>query len=346
VLVLALLVAGCAPKGAGHGFQMPPVPVEVADVRPQTVRDQFRALGSIASDEQIEVVSELDATVVELHFAEGMAVEKGSMLARLDDREFHAASDRAEATRDQARANFERSKKLLVENAISAQGMEDVSTALRVAEADAALARARFDKTRIRAPFAGLVGRRRVSPGAYLRAGEVITDLARVDEMKVNFTAPERYLPGMRPGVAVDVTTTAFADQHFPGRITVVDPVIDPNTRSVQLVARIPNRGRMLRPGMSANVSVTLGERTQAVVVPDEAVFAEGSQSYVYRVRADSTVSKTPVALGSRDSMQVEILRGLERGERVVRAGHQKLFEGAHVMPVMSQGAGGGPGTP
>ncbi|HTO90199.1 MAG TPA: efflux RND transporter periplasmic adaptor subunit [Candidatus Sulfotelmatobacter sp.] len=341
-----LLLTGCAPGAGKTGFQMPPTPVEVATVQSRTVRDQFHALGGIASDEQIEVVSELSAVVEELTFVEGQAVEKGTQLARLDDREIRADAERAEAQREQAESNFKRSEKLLEQNAISPQEMDDAKTALKVADANEALAKARLDKTRIRAPFSGLVGRRRVSPGAYLREGEVITDLARVDEMKVTFAAPERYAGLLRPGIAVDAMAPAFPSQHFPGRITVVDPVIDPDTRTVQLVAKLPNPERRLRPGMSANVSVTFAERPGALVVPDEAVFAEGTQSFVFLVKRDSTVSKAPVRLGTRDSARVEILHGLEAGQVVVRAGHQKLYDGAHVMPVGAAGdSGGGPAS-
>jgi membrane fusion protein (multidrug efflux system) len=342
-LLVALLVpftAGCGKKGAaGGGFQMPPTPVEVAEVTPQTVRDQFRALGSLASQDQIEVVSELNATVVDLPFNEGQAVGAGALIARLDDREYQAASEHASAARDQAKSNYERAKKLIAQQAIPQQSLDDAATAMRIADADAALAHARYDKTRIRAPFAGVVGRRRVSRGAYLQSGTVITELARVDEMKVTFSSPERYLPLLRVGTAVDVATPAFPDVHFPGRISVVDPVIDPQSRTIQIVARVPNPGRRLRPGMSANVSVTFAERTGALVVPDEAVFAQGNQSFVFVVGDSNKVNMAPVTLGTRDSSRVEIVHGLSAGQKIVRAGHQKLYPGAKVMPVGGEGA-------
>ena len=101
------------------------------------------------------------------------------------------------------------------------------------------------------------------------------------------------------------------------------------------------NTSRKLRPGMSANVSVTFSERTGALVVPDEAVFAEGNQSFVFVVTDSNSVDRTPVRLGTRDSMQVEILEGLKAGQRVVRAGHQKLYPGAKVAPVGAGGPGG-----
>jgi len=323
---------------------MPPMPVEVAEVHPRVVRDQFRALGNIESDENIEVVSELNARVVDLPFHEGQPVDSGATIARLDDHEIAAEAERTQAERDQAQSNYARTQKLAAQGAVSPQELEDSHTALRVAEATAALARARLEKTRIRAPFRGLVGVRRVSRGAYLREGSVITDLTRVDEMKVTFTAPERFAKDLKPGVDVELSTPAFPGEAFRGKLSVVDPVVDSGTRTLRLVARIPNSGYRLRPGMSADVSVTLAERSQALVVPDEAVFAQGNQNFVYVVKPDTTVALTPVELGTRDSMQVEIVRGITAGTRVIRTGHQKLFPGAHVLP-MPEG-GGPPGAP
>jgi membrane fusion protein (multidrug efflux system) len=339
------LISSCGKKGGaaqGGGFSMPPMPVEVAEVHPRVVRDQFRALGSIESDENIEIVSELSARVVSLPFSEGQPVETGALIAQLDDREIGAEAERTQAQADQAQSNYDRAQKLSAQGVTSAQELEDSKTALRVAEAAASLAKVRLDKTRIRAPFPGLVGVRRVSRGAYLREGAVITDLTRVDEMKVTFAAPERFARQLQPGIAVELRTPAFPGEAFGGKLSVVDPVVDPNTRTLRLVAKIPNPGARLRPGMSADVSVTLAERTQALVVPDEAVFAQGNQNFVYVVKADSTVALTAVELGTRDSMQVEIVRGIEAGARVIRTGHQKLFPGAHVMPMP---AGGPPGS-
>ena len=319
------------------------MPVEVAEARSQTVRDEFRSLGTIESDEIVQVVSELNATVSRILFAEGQPVARGQLLVQMDDREIRAEADRAAAQREQAESNARRATKLAEQNAISSLEVDDARTALKVAQANEAVAKARLAKTRVMAPFSGLIGRRRVSPGAYLRAGDVISELARVDEMKVAFSVPERYLGDLQRGVRVNVSTPAFRNHVFEGRVSVVDPIVDSQSRTIQLVARIPNPGRRLRPGMSANVSVTFAERAKALVVPDEAVFAEGNMNFVYVVKPDSTVVRTAIELGSRDSMQVEVLRGLEPGAVVVRAGHQKLFDGAKVMPVPDQDAATSP---
>jgi membrane fusion protein (multidrug efflux system) len=326
-------------------MQMPPTPVEVADVTPTRMRDQFRAVGTIQPLAAVSVVSEINAVVRALPFQEGGTVSRGQVLARLDDTDLRAEAARAAALREQAKTASARAEKLHTIEAISTQGYDDARASLRVAGANEAVARARLAKAVIRAPFSGVVGQKKVAPGAYLRAGDPITDLASVDVVKVAFAAPERYLGRLSRGSQVEVTTPAYPNETFAGQITVVNPLIDPETRTVQLLAEIPNRGRLLKPGMSANVAITLSERWNALAVPDEAVFAEGTQNYVYVVKPDSSVTRTAIQIGSRDSSRVEVIAGLAVGQRVVRAGYQKLYEGAHVMPVpdLNMLTGGGP---
>ncbi|MEK7331674.1 MAG: efflux RND transporter periplasmic adaptor subunit, partial [Candidatus Eisenbacteria bacterium] len=324
-LAVAPALSGCAGR-AGGGFQMPPVAVEVAEVRSESVSDRFRALGTIEAEETVKIVNEISAVVRELPFAEGRAVSRGDMIARLDDSELAAESARADALRDQARTNHQRVRQLFEQQAASQQELDDASSALKVAEANAVVARTRYDKAHIRSPLTGVAGRRLVSPGAYLPVGTQITEVASVGIVKVGFSAPERYLPQLRRRAVVTVTTSAYPGEVFNGDISVVDPILDAVSHTVQMVARIHNRGGKLRPGMSADVTAMLGERSHALTVPDEAVFGEGNQSFVYIVKPDSTVMRQAVVLGTRHSTRAEVTKGLKSGARVVRAGHQKLI--------------------
>ena len=336
LLAIALPVASCGGGGAKGkgGFGDFATPVEVVEARTQTVRDAFRAVGTIEADENVRVVAEVAATVRSLPFAEGQPVAAGATLAQTDDREYRAEQQRTEAEHQLASANFERAKKLFEQNAVAQRELDDARAALSVAEANASLARVRFEKARIRAPFGGVTGRRLVSVGTYLHVGDPVVEMANLGTLKVGFAAPERLLAELKPGRAVSVTVPAFPNESFAGKVSVVDPIIDPEQRTVRLTARLPNPGRRLRPGMSANVSVALAERQRALTIPDEAVFAEGNQMYVFVVDDSSKVSKTAITIGSRDSSRVEVVGGLKPGARVVAAGHQKLYEGAKVMPV------------
>lgn len=341
-LLAVTLAAGGCKKGAQGGFSMPPMPVETAVVSPRNVADRFDAVGTIEAGEAITVVTEIDASVESLPFREGQPVAQGALLAQMDDETASAELKRAEALRDQSRVTYDRVKSLYDQKAAAPQDLDDADAARKVAEANVQLARERLRKTRITAPFAGLVGAKRVSAGAYLRAGDAITELASLHEIKVTFSAPERYLATLQRGREVSVSTTAYPNYELHGRIDVVSPVLDPATRAAAIIARVRNPGGKFRPGMSASVSVVLSERAKALAVPSEAVFSEGGQTFVYVVKADSTVERTALTLGTRQADVVEVVQGLTDGARIVTAGHQKLFPGAKVIPTDAGAAAGG----
>ncbi len=343
-LSLALL-AGCSKNQAAERFTPPPMPVEQAAVTEGTVTDRLDAVGTIDAIDAITVVSEVDALVRELPFHEGASIQSGSLIAQLDDTQLRAELARAEALRDQRKVTFDRIKSLADKGALAPQELDDATAALKIADAELSMIHARLAKTRIVAPFDGVVGSRRVSPGAFVRAGTPITDLTQLTELKVSFTAPERFYPMIRRQAPVTVSTTAFPGLDFRGTIEVIEPVVDKLTRSVRIIAHVSNPQQKLRPGMSANVTAVLNTRERALLIPDEAIFAEGNQTLVFAVKPDSTVTRVPVELGVRQSQMVEVLNGLEPGMMVVRAGHQKLGEGSKVMPIPSQpisASGGG----
>jgi membrane fusion protein (multidrug efflux system) len=343
-LALTACGQGGPAAGGGGGFQMPPMPVETAEATRSGVKDQLTAVGSIEAGEMITVTSELDGIVESLPFAEGTPLAKGVTLARLDDRELKAALAREEAILVQNRQNFDRARTLNEQGAISQATLEAAEASLKVAEANVAYSRTRLEKSVVTAPFRGLVGARRVSPGAYVRAGDPITDLSQVDEIKVTFAAPERYLGQLVRGAPVAVTAPAFPGTTLTGHIDVIEPILDPTTRNARIIARVPNPDMLFRPGMSANVAVVLSERPEALTIPSEAVFVEGDQAFVFVVNADSSVARSPVTLGTRTASAVEVIEGLGPGSKIVTAGHQKLFPGAKVMPMPP--GGGAPPAP
>ncbi len=346
-LAAALAAAGCGGgEQQGGGFAMPPTPVQTDTVSAGALEDRYDVVGTVEADESVVIVAEISGRVVSLPFAEGRPIARGDLIAQLDTTELAAQVQRAEAIVAQRRSSYRRLRLIADQGAGTPQDLDDAEANLKVAEADLALARARLDKTRITAPFAGITGARRVSVGAYLSPGTAITDLARIDELRVLFTAPERMLAALRLGSPVSISTTAFPGLVLRGEVDVIDPQLDPDTRSAQIVARVANRDGRLRPGMSADVAVVLAERPHALTVPSEAVFVQNGQTLVYVVQADSTVAPRPVTLGLREPASVEIVSGLAAGDVVVRAGHQKLYPGAKVMPLPPGGRRPGAGAP
>ncbi len=341
VLVISLgtamvILPGCGGKAKG-GFAMPPMPVEVSKVVVQMVQDKFEAVGTIEAIEAITVVGEIDAAVKSLPFKEGSTIGRNGLIAQLDDAQLAAELARAQALRAQSKSSYDRVKQIVDQGAGAPQDLDDARAALKVAEANLDLARARLAKTRVVAPFEGIIGARKVSVGTFLRSGQAIAELANINEIRVNFSAPERFLSRLTPGATVSVSSPAFPAMSLKGKIAVVEPMIDPTTRSARVVAQVQNAGRRFRPGMSANVTAVLGERPNALTIPQEAVFGSGNQSQVFVVNPDSTVARVVVVLGTRSPQVVEVLEGLKPGMMVVRAGHQKLFDGGKVFPMLNE---------
>jgi membrane fusion protein (multidrug efflux system) len=326
---------GCSKDGArGGGFSMPPMPAEVADVTIGRIEENFQAVGTIEADEAVTVVAEIDGVVTDIPYTEGGTLNKGDLLVTLDDRQLAAEVDRTQALFEQSKATYERVKAVVDQGAGAPQDLDDAGAALKVAEANLELAKARHAKTRITAPFRGVAGSRRVSIGSYVRAGQAITDMANLEKIRVIFSAPERMIAQIKKAAVVTVATTAYPGLTLKGTIIVIEPVVDPVTRSTRVVAEVPNTDERFRSGMSADVTTLLSARPQAVTIPNEAVFAAGDQSFVFAVKPDSTVTRVPVTLGTRTADVVEVVEGLDPGMKVVRAGHQKLFEGAKIMPI------------
>ena len=169
--------------------------VEVAEATRGDVRETLHALGTIEAAERVKVTAEIDAIARELPFEEGRLVRKGQVLAVLNDSELRAEAGRAAAIRNQARLTSERFDQLSQEKIASPQDRDNAHASLQVADANVRLAQARLGKTRIVAPFSGVVGSRLVSPGVYLRAGDAITELARIDTVKVAFACPSATSP-------------------------------------------------------------------------------------------------------------------------------------------------------
>ncbi|MBK7142503.1 MAG: efflux RND transporter periplasmic adaptor subunit [bacterium] len=339
-------VSGCSKDQTAGAFTPPPMPVETATVEAKTVVDRFDAVGTIEAINSVTIVSEIDGLVKAVPFDEGSSIKKGELIVQLDDSQLKADLARAEAIRDQQKVTYDRVKELSDRGAVSPQEHDNALANLKVAEADVDLAKARLDKTRIVAPFDGVIGARKISPGTFLRAGgsfgtsSAIADLVQLSQLKVTFSAPERFFSMLKRKAEVTVTTSAYRDQAVKGTIEVIEPMVDPSTRSAMITAHIENPEYRFRPGMSANISAVLSTRDNALLVPDEAIFAEGDQMLVFVVKPDSTVGRAVIKIGSRQPGTVEILSGLEVGQMVVSAGHQKLYEGAKVMPIPHQAAG------
>jgi membrane fusion protein (multidrug efflux system) len=321
--------SGASAKSAGAPLG-DAVAVEAAQVALDTVVEDIRAVGTLRPNEAVTVVSEIAGRVQRIGFREGQAVAAGDVLIELDASILQAELAKARSDLTLARANHQRAEALAKRGMSTERSLDEARAALQAAEAGLALAQARLQKATLRAPLAGVVGLRAVSAGAYVTPGERIVDLADIDPVKVDFRVQELALTELRRGQPIRVTVDALPGKTFEGEIDAIDPIIDVAGRAIRLRARIPNPRGELSPGLFARVQIVIERRENALLVPESAVFAEGSKRFVYRVIDDRAVL-TGVQLGQRRPGQVEVRKGLSREDVVVTAGHEQIRDGTPV---------------
>jgi membrane fusion protein (multidrug efflux system) len=331
-LAAASLVSGCGGKapdrGAGPGAGAGPESVAVltAAVVEKPVAVEVEALGTARANEAVEITSKTGNMVVAVRFEEGQLVRRGQLLIELDSAQARADVAAAQAALAESRSAYARSKDLFTQQALSQAQLETIEATLLANEARVAAAQARLADTQIRAPFDGRVGLRRVSVGALVSPGTVITTLDDTRTMKVDFDVPEVFLSVLNPGLQVAAKSVAYPDQTFDGEVESVDSRVDPVTRSIKVRARLPNPDGRLRPGMFLTVRVTR-EPLPGLVVPEQALVPERGKTYVF-VLADGRISRREVDIGRRTQGEVELTRGVAAGERVVIEGTQKVRDG------------------
>ena len=330
-LALCLLAAACqrdAGPGAGRaGGPGKPVPVAIQVVQQQPWRDELRALGTVAAHESVTVTAKVSETVEQVHFQSGQAVAAGAPLVTLSGRQQQAALVAAQATAEEAERQFQRQSQLVDQQLVARSALDAQRATRDAAAAQVATIRANLSDRVIRAPFAGVLGIRQVSPGALVTPGTAIATLDDLHSVYVDFPVPETELAGVAAGQSVAGTTGTWPGREFGGKVEMVSARLDVASRAAMVRADFANPDRALRPGMLVEVRLTRSEHP-ALVVPEIAVQQVGTETFVWRVGADGKVAKADVAIGGRVPGRAMIRSGLKAGDRIVTDGVGKLREG------------------
>lgn len=307
------------------------MPVRLATVKQAVVNNEATAIGNLIANESVIVRPEIAGRVTGIHFKEGERVAAGAKLVSIDSAEVEAQRAASDAELVWSQQRHERAIELFRKNFISSQALDEARANLARAKARIAEDEARLRKSEVKAPFAGMLGLRMISPGAYVKAGDDIVRLEDTSVMKLDFRIPETFLARLRRDQAVSMQVDAYPDRTFKGRTYAIDSSIDEKTRTVLVRARVPNPRGELRAGMFARVSLVLDSFSNALIVPEEAIVPRGGQAFVFRV-VDAKAVLTPVETGSRTPGEVQILKGVSAGDQVVADGHQKLQDGMTVF--------------
>jgi membrane fusion protein (multidrug efflux system) len=309
----------------------PALPVETVVVRPQSLVERLSTTGTVRANEEVELVSEISGKVADVLFREGSRVAAGELLVKIDDTQLRAERDRAAYRLGLAETREARQKRLLGEGLVSQEEYDFALSELNVLRAELELAEARLVKTAIRAPFAGVIGLRDVSPGSYLTPERRIATLHDVDPVKVDFSVPEKYSGALRVNDVVQFRTRG-SDEVHRGRIVAIEPRVDLATRSLTLRAASRNPDGVLVPGAFADVEVVVRHIEGALAIPSRAVIPELGGKKVFVVE-NGQAQPRQVETGLRTEDSVEVTRGLAPEDRVIVSAIQRLRPGLPVEP-------------
>lgn len=304
-----------------------PVTVEVARAERRVLQRTIEAVGTTRALQSIDIVPETDGRLIDLNIIPGTKVDKGDVLARLDDTIQRADLTEAEAVLVEQRQTLVRARQLRQTNAISQASEEEAVARLAEAEAEVERARRRLEDRTITAPFAGVVGLTNYDVGARVTEGQVLTRLDDLNQVEVEFSLPETVYSQVHPGQPLTARSAAFGPRVFSGTVDKVDSSIDPVSRAFRTRALIPNPDSTLPAGMFLSLTLVLSE-SEEVTVPEEAIVFQAAETYVF-VAQDGKASRRIVTSGQRKDGQIAITSGLEIGEEVIIRGLQRVRDGS-----------------
>lgn len=326
-----LLLAACGTdEAASRDGGDRPVPVTTQVVRTQPWNDSVQALGTVRARESVTVTAKVSETVQRVHFDSGDIVAKGAPLVTLSGQQQQASLAEARAEANEAERLYRRQSELAQQQLIARSALDAQRATRDAANARVAQIRAQLGDRVIRAPFAGVLGIRQVSPGALVTPGTAIATLDDTSRVYVDFPVPETMLSHLAPGLRVKGHSETYPDRSFEGIVSTIDARVDEATRSVTVRADFTNADRVLRPGMLLEITLQRPQR-QALLVPEIAIVQVGTESFVYRVNPDNSVERATVEIGARRDGLAEITRGVKAGERIVVDGTVKLRPGSRI---------------
>ena len=347
LFLLVLLIVGLAFGGIAYikfwqfrqfaAQRTPPPPVTVSDapVQAQSWTPFLYSVGSLVATQGIDVTNEVAGQVRTIHFRSGQEVKQGDLLLELDDSVDRADLDGARAEQRLAEIRFGRSRDLLQKKAISKADYDEAQASLDNARAQVTSRLEVLRKKQIKAPFTGLLGIRKVDVGEYLSPGSPIVPLQSLDPIFVDYSLPEQELGKISVGQELTLNVKSYPQRDFQGRITAINPGIDPATRNVRIRGELENSDQALRPGMFATVHTHLPLRENILTVPRTAITYAPYGDSVFVVQQQGSglvVQRVQVTTGEVRGDVVEIKHGLTAGQRVVTAGQLKLRNGSPVQ--------------
>src|SRR5258708_9567235 len=320
--VCILLFSACREKAdaakSGKHQRAQPVIVDEIVAASQSIDNKVEANGSVVANEYVELHPEISGRITYLNVPEGAQIEKGTVIARINDADLQATLAKSKAMLDLYQKTEERNRKLLAINGLNQADYDIAVSNINTTKADIDFTQAQLDKTIIRAPFSGIVGLRQVSPGAYITPATIISTVQQLDKIKVDFTIPEQYSSIVKKGSLVDIQLDANSNIHRKGLIIATEPQINLSSRNLKVRALLlDGQGH---PGAFVKVLVNAGVDKKAILVPTNCIIPDDKNNQVVVVHGGKAQFAN-VLTGVREANNVEITKGITAGDTIVVTG-------------------------
>ncbi len=295
------------------------VPVNVFIVGRESIENQIFASGTVLPNEEVNLMAEISGRLVKLDIKEGAYINKGQLIAKINDRELRAQLQKVAYNQDLSKKIEARQKKLLNVEAINLEEYDVTSNNIRVLEAEKEVIEAQLEKTEIRAPFSGRIGLKFISEGAFLAPGTPIVTIVQSNPVKIDFTVPEKYSPSIRVGSTVKFNLDGDPST-YSAKILAIDPKVDENLRTLRVRALANNPEGRFVPGMFVKVLADLDANRMAMMIPTEAIVPVLKGKKVFVVK-DGKAQEAMVTTGLRTDKKIQIIDGLQPGDSLITSG-------------------------
>lgn len=295
-------------------------------IKPQLLTDEILISGSLLPDEEVDLSFETSGKIVEINFEEGSKVNKGQLLAKVNDRQLQAQLQRLVGQLKLAEDRVFRQNALLERDAVSKEAYEQVKTELSTLNADIEIVKANIALTELRAPFEGVIGLRQVSVGSYASPTTIIAKLTKVSPLKIEFGVPERYANQVKKGTNLTFSMPGELST-FNAKVYATEASVAQATRTLSIRALYPNSNGAILPGRYASIQLKKDEIQNALAVPSEAIVPEMGKDKVFAYRSGKA-EPVEVITGIRTEAQVQILKGLQAGDTIIISGTLQLRTG------------------
>ncbi|MFT4024982.1 MAG: efflux RND transporter periplasmic adaptor subunit [Flavihumibacter sp.] len=324
---LALAIGSChsnndkkiQPPKPGTARGSATIKVEGYVVGTSPISEKLEVPGSLLPYEATELRPEVSGRITQLNIREGQSVGRGALLVKLYDADLQAQLKKLEVQLEMNQKTAQRQSELLKIDGISKQEYDLGELAVSNTRADIELIKTSIEKTEIRAPFSGRIGLRNVSVGAYVTPATLITNIRQEDQLKLEFTVPEKYSSRLGAGTPVSFTIDGLA-KPMTAKVIATEEAITEDGRSLRIRSVVQGKAPQLKPGAFAKVTLDFGKDKNALMIPSQAVIPQARDKKVIVFRG-GTASFETVTTGVRDSSRVQILSGVAKGDTVVTSG-------------------------